>query len=207
MKQTPILFKTEMVEAILDGRKTQTRRIIDGAPSQVIWNPIVLNGHGGWCDDHGKPIKCRFGQPGDRLWVKETFTYVEDTSYDDYASNGGICYKASCQGDRNDFKWKPSLFMPREASRITLEITDIRVERLLSISEEDAIAEGVDKVSKPGAPMTLWRNYSPKDVETFGRFDTVFAAQESYFSLWDSINGKQSHLLNPWLWVIEFKQI
>lgn len=199
MKQIPILFKTEMVQAILAGRKTQTRRLITPQPNGgVRESPFVKSGIE---DIHGREIKSKWAI-GDQLWVRETFGWNPD-----YPEGIMPCYKADPGHEYDGIKWKPSLFMPREASRITLEITNVRVERLLSISEEDAIAEGIEKVSALGAPMTLWRNYSPKDVETFGRFDTVFAAQESYFSLWDSINGKQSHLLNPWLWVIEFKHI
>jgi hypothetical protein len=148
MKERPILFSAPMVRAILDGRKTQTRRVI---------KEKLMRGEGAHVNN------CQYGKPGDRLWVRETFCYH------DYLAR--YLYKAD---GVTGVKWKPSIFMPRIASRIMLEITGIRVERLQDISEEDAIAEGWPKSSD-------W-----------------------YRSLWESINGQGSWVLNPWVWVIEF---
>lgn len=212
-KERPILFKTEMVEGILDGRKTQTRRGLKEGQlvnlPKMVDHLIFMEGQFWACLMDGVrigsiDIKCPFGQPGDRLWVKETFAY-----FDADKENAGYVYKASENGQAwasNDpsWKWKPSLFMPREASRINLEITDIRVERLLSISEEDAIAEGVKLMMYQNWDnQSFYQNYTYK-----GGNDKYFpSVKSSYMSLWDSINGKDSHKLNPWLWVIEFKHI
>lgn len=179
MKERPILFSGDMVRAILYGQKTQTR--------PVIADKILDRFESVDPDDYGEGMPsyetedgqlillsdlCPYGQVGDRLWVRETFTW-DDIS-------GKFLYKADNHYDLPyQSKWKPSIHMPRKASRITLEITDIRIERLQDISEEDAIAEGMN----PELPRAKFR------------------------SLWESINGKGSWNLNPWVWVIEFKQI
>ena len=77
MKERPILFSAPMVRAILEGRKTQTRRVIKCNHAHVMWNPIVVNGYGGWCDEHGQPTPCPYGKPGDRLWVRETWNWFD----------------------------------------------------------------------------------------------------------------------------------
>ena len=235
-KSRPILFSTPMVHALLNGTKTQTRRVIkdsfngcwtggvQGHPcpnDPIVFHPgeVITNEEGNQqvvdftdvveahfhCSTMDKTARCPYGKVGDRLWVRETWAYLdigpEDSGYVYRASENGEAW----QSHDPAWKWKPSIFMPREACRIELEITDIRAERLLVISEEDAIAEGIEKISKEDSPMTIWQSYSPDDVESFGRFDSVFTAQESYWSLWDSINGKQSHLVNPWVWAITFK--
>jgi len=162
MKSRPILFSTDMVQAILAGKKTQTRRIVKS-------RHFLKN--------------CPYGQPGDQLWVRETFKTVEKPIRD--SGSGAIMaydtpeyiYKADkLPHIQKLIKWKPSIFMPREASRITLEITDIRVEKLHNITEEDAIAEGF------------------KDITAFGM-------------KWVMLNGGPSWEGNPWVWVIKFKRI
>lgn len=190
VKVRPILFKGEMVRAILDGRKTQTRRIIKRQP---LAPPTGPNFDGAWSwtiDPVTHYFACPQGQPGDRLWVKETFydsrheskrtpwTYRSSTSIDEDLSR--------------DFAWTPSIFMPRSASRLTLEIVSVRVERLCAISHEDAKAEGV----------TI-----PKDGEWGKLALTWDDFRGLYKLLWESINGKGSWAANPWVWVIEFKRL
>lgn len=226
MKSRPILFSKDMVEAILQGRKTQTRRIIKdsfngcwtgsngsiqagGHPcpnDPVVMHPgeLIIDYEGqyhkyeaevveAWfhCSTMDKLAKCPYGKKGDIIYGKETFAYLIDDE---------ILYKASEDGNLFSkdplFKWKPSLFMPKKASRIWLQITDIRVERLLDVSEKDAIAEGVEEFGG------FYRNYQTPDV-----FPGSFSAMDSYFSLWNSINGKDSHRINPWVWVVEFENI
>lgn len=207
MKERPILFSAPMVRALLDGRKTQTRRIIkpqpqcgvgryteDGTPGEVDW--VLL-------DEDGDPIdialRCPYGAPGDRLWVKET--YAVDVS----GCLRGLSYRADHQDPRGDgpahpMRWRPSIYMPRWASRLTLEVTQVRVERLQDISEADAIAEGIEPV--PGG----YRNYMP-EREAQGIATSFASPRESFFSLWESIHGADSLASNPWDWVVEFKKV
>ncbi len=145
MKERPIIFSTENVKAILNGQKTQTRRVIKPQPNNLY--PLQQ-----WVDDKPQPtdtyvefpsykyFQCPYGQVGQRLWVKETFN--------DYFVPLGIIYKANGNPIPNNEKWRPSIHMPRWASRITLEITEIRVERQLDITLEDAIAEGFGEVKE-----------------------------------------------------------
>ena len=184
MKEKPILFSGPMVRAILGGRKTQTRRIVKPQPRIV---------HG-ICNDssietnllfRGKEqrIKCPYGQPGAGLWVKETFTMGEGVIYrEDWEKH---CPQVSLKG-----LWKPSIYMGRALSRITLEITGVRVERLSEISETDAEAEGCEGRRRD-------------DGDPFHDTD----AQEEFRMLWESINGPNSWFVNPWVWVIEFKRL
>lgn len=197
-KERPILFSAPMVRAILDGTKTQTRRIAkvnnEGCkPGMITPNagfvPRTIENHIQYCP---------YGKPGDRLWVRET--WHPDSSKVD----GSPAYKADVYYDTSDCKWKSSIHMPRWASRINLEITGIRVDRLQDISEEDAIAEGVEKwVVGDG----FWRDYSlTKDQEEVGA-PPMLSAYESYKTLWESLNGKGSFDLNPFVWVIQFKRL
>jgi hypothetical protein len=141
MNDRPIIFSGPMVRAILEGRKTQTRRVIKPQPTEPANTPWLKNG---WLE----PSRCPHGQPGDRLWVKETF--FDNRKYE--AAVGfkiGVAQDYDYKADHevapdSKVKWIPSIFMPRWASRITLEITDMRVQRVQDISEEDAKAEGVD---------------------------------------------------------------
>ncbi len=175
-----------MVQAILEGRKVQTRRIakeFDHAPG-VMDGILSRQPY-----QQGGP----YGKPGDRLWVRETHLVRGAGTVVDYradfdpidAAGHGAFYGG----------WKPSLFMRREHSRITLEVTGVRVERLNDISDEDAIDEGID------APIgSLWTNYAqPKHPCT--------SAVQSFHSLWDSINGHESWFANPWVWRISFQRI
>lgn len=195
-RERPILFNGEMVRAILDGRKTQTRRIAkvtsEGCKEGFItplagFVPRSIENHISYCP---------FGKPGDRLWVRETWS----KSKQPYLS-GHIFYRADGETNGKQFslsfveresKWRPSIHMPRSASRILLEITNIRVERLNDISEEDAIAEG--------CVSTAVANESGNDY-------AGLYASENFSRLWKLINGKGSWDLNPFVWVIEFKVI
>lgn len=185
MKERPILFSGAMVRAILDGRKTQTRRLVKC--------PVWV---GGIADDErpsythvygavATVIPCPYGQPGDRLWVRESFTLCESIRADGHRAP---LYRATSIVDA-EAKWKPSIHMPRWASRLTLEIVSLRVERLQDITEADAILEGIeDKQMVDGVPM--WTS-----------------AVEAYADLWDSINGEGSWAANPWVWVVEFTAV
>jgi len=211
MKERPVIFNGEMVRAILDGRKTQTRRVIANVGSDnciplqeptktkdgIFTHVMDAPGHG----------LCPFGQVGDRLWVRETFMDLTGTGIE--ATTGkfeGFAYRADTPagsyGDevRKEYglKWTPSLHMPRKACRILLKITAVRVERLNDISEEDAKAEGV----KPAGDMLP--DYPDTFLTPKGDFAT---AKVAFQRLWQSIYGEESWAANPWVWVIEFKQV
>jgi hypothetical protein len=201
VKERPILFNAEMVNAVLSGRKTQTRRIV---PEKVLDEYYNYDEH---CDavmpsgisctrQYEKEFfldRCKQGEVGDQLWVRETFRITEpsDCGCSDHCNCnfGGPAYRATSPDDEE--KWTPSIHMPRCASRIQLEITGVRVERLNDISEEDAAAEGCDK-SKSVAARTIGWCETP--VRAFNR-------------LWKQIYGADSWNGNPWVWVVEFKKI
>ena len=221
MKESPIIFTGEMVRAILDGCKTQTRRIVklDDRHDMERRN----NGVGPWWPvwyETGAKLNCPYGQPGDRLWVRESHLLdpPQDGTWDYYAYTDGVLENLAAIPERFrhpeyvmyradisricDYRWRPSIHMPRWASRITLEVTSIWVERLQEISEADAIAEGVD----PDGPVGNYRV-----AHKMG------AARYQYANLWDSIHGKdrakairgEAHPWesNPWVWVVEFKRV
>lgn len=187
MKEQPILFNTEMVRAVLAGCKTQTRRPVKKIPLDFIFinGEIVSQMCGGTA---GHTVKCPYGKIGDKLWVREAF-YPQDVNgmTDTYA-----LYRAD-NPEHHEGPWKPSIHMPRWASRITLEVVDVRVERVQDISNYDLRREGVD-LSYPSGVNSL-------DVEGF--YHARFA------SLWESVykNKGSGWLLNPWVWVVEFKVI
>lgn len=185
MKEIPILFSGPMVKAIMEGRKTQTRRVVktDGldecGPCGNTLTGDVMFAARDWVGNHVLR-KCHYGKPGDRLWVRETFAPCA----------GGIVYRADGGTACPDGgKWRPSIFMPRWASRITLEITGVRVERLNEISDFDAFQEGVK--DEPG---TITGPYCRSFVQGFK-------------NIWESINGPGSWDENPWVWVIEFRRV
>lgn len=216
-KERHILFSAEMVRAILDGRKIQTRRVIKpiGKDDGFV---LLDNGNGWWpyrSDDgesefrlvkeRGKfyyietPHDCPYGEIGDRLWVKEAFEYNgESYIYAADLNELGVTKWAA--------KWKPSIHMPRAASRILLEITNIRVEQLQDISEADAMSEGISRVPfRPDDGFPICDGFMVgKDDGVSGLFASAIAV---YKNLWESIYGKDSWDLNPWVWVIEFKRI
>lgn len=226
MKERPVIFNGEMVRAILDGRKTQTRRVMKHQPKQhdhknydtAPWSdapPAYYNVNSAdWaCKYCGEGIgfdgrsvyRCPFGRVGDRLWVREAYqgplfnfdqmeTYLEDTSkferpeFCEYRADGGKTPEYYDADDNLRYGWKPSIHMPRWASRITLEITAVRVERLQDTSEEDAKSEGVapsQHIITP--PEALYR--------------------VGFLKLWQSIYGEESWGANPWVWVIEFRRV
>lgn len=218
MKERPIIFNSEMVRAILDGRKTQTRRVIKPQPPESHEDPW-LRKDGVWISTYNEPphilvdyeIKCPFGQPGDSLWVKEAFAFpsgrdntkpsqVPDWSLIWYKSDGEIRHKKRSPEARHG-RWRSSIFMPRWVSRITLKVTSIRVERVQDISEEDAQAEGVEATMVDEVP----NGYLISDL---GKTVLISAVEEFSF-LWDSINAKRGHPWgsNPWVWVIEFERV
>lgn len=197
MKERPIIFNAEMVRAILEGRKTMTRRPIKF--QFINWNPLFCHDHpkGGYqfsdvpeyteCGSNGKFSP--FGQIGEQLWVRETFrisTPDDCSCYDECNCKSGYpIYKASFNQGENE-KWIPSIHMPRCASRITLEITSVRVERVQEITEEDAKNEGIDNHES---------DYHFRNIQEFKK-------------LWDSIySEKYPWNSNPWVWVIEFKRV
>jgi len=224
VKERPILFSGPMVRAILSGAKTQMRRIVKPQPTKTSGThrgyplPLMAND---WAWPHprtsaattisnrpngplGWEIHCPYGQPGDRLWVREGFTPLPMQAPTDKASRWQICYAAGGAEEReapagynpmlyNYERWSPSIHMPRWASRITLEITGVRVERLNSISEADAWAEGAAYYS---AGMTGTPSANDDD-----------AGRVLFRRLWESINGPGSWDANPWVWVVEFRRI
>jgi hypothetical protein len=201
IKQKPILFSTQMVRAILEGRKTQTRRLFPYQYKVCTHNnkyqiEYMDERDNQYYTRHIEDI-CKYGKIGDRLWVKETYAMYGENSIIPYE------YKANFKEPIDKFwKWKPSIFMPRKASRITLEITNIRVERLNDISEEDAIAEGVEYINSEGNGV-YYKNYKIKNKNWMEFKNPI----DSYHTLWESINGKNSWRLDPLVWVIEFKKI
>ena len=233
MKARPMLMSAPMVRAILAGTKTQTRRVVkpqfvaDAMPVEMpATDPAggwVVPGHSGtwWCEAAANPDdarRCPYGQPGDRLWVREAFVLGwplrDDGIVDQFDEHGNekpqkTFYRATspdlewCDGgdDRPvPTPWKPSMFMPRWASRITLEVASVRVERLQDINREDAIAEGVRPLIGSNGP-----NYWTVATD-FGSVNAP-TAQHCYELLWNLINGHGSWDANPWVWVIEFKRL
>lgn len=207
MKERGMIFNGEMVRAILDGRKTQTRRPVKfPAHDKNLGCELAGNELAGELSA-GNYLNSAFGKPGDRIWVREAFRVHSRAT--DVAT---LVYKASernswteqthrvpvavCNKPATPEKWTPSLHMPRWASRLLLEITDVRVERLNAISERDAQAEGVGKL-RGG----FWQHYQP------GWTQHQLSARGSFVTLWKSIYGEESWNSNPWVWVIEFKRV
>lgn len=229
-----MLFNGAMVRALLDGSKTQTRRAIKLPHMNPlgVWQACTIGGHDGgrtiagesvplqgviWHTRTGEVISSPYGQPGDRLWVRETFAAIlpQDPAY-----NGGepiaYDYAATYQhgdrlGDSIGIKkrWTPSIHMPRRASRILLEIVSVRVERLNDISKEDAIAEGIDRVGNNYGNGPAYCDYRARNQEdTAEWFNSPI---DSYRTLWESINSAESWAASwaatPWVWVISFKRV
>ncbi|WP_454709271.1 hypothetical protein [Citrobacter freundii] len=200
MTERGMIFNSEMVRAILDGRKTQTRRIIKLSHERGMLNPVIKGRNGEITSVSCRlaPLLCPFGQPEDRIWVRETWAEAGASAPDlklyraNYPDHVPSHYENVPPVD--EIRWKPSIHMPRWASRILLGITDVRVERLNAISQADAIAEG----ALPSHPSIdcVSQEYGFPD---FSR---------SWFGqTWQHIYGEESWQANPWVWVIEFKQI
>lgn len=234
MKERGMIFNGEMVRAILDGRKTQIRRIMAPQPADdiergIFPNPEVIGWKSSRRHKHGSTTAhfCHYGKPGDRIWVRETWGVVSHAFSDDglmidwvpdrpataihempfgngyysgyaiYAADGDFTW-----GDDDGYEdgrscWKPSIHMPRAASRILLEITDVRAERLNTISEEDARAEGIID----GGCLNCG------EPEPCGCANPEPDATDAFAYLWQSIYGQESWNANPWVWVIEFKRV
>lgn len=190
MKSRPILFSAPMVQALMEGRKTQTRRIIKPQPTieNNTFQWIDLRGNNSFACFYGgisevKQIpsgmnrRCPYGEAGDLLWVRESCSKVKVTDQAEWK----VYYRADNEVD--GIKWRPSIHMPRWASRLTLEIIGVRVERLQDISAVDAAAEGCQE--EDGEDVS-WSIYN-------------------FHTLWASINGEDSWTANPWVWVLDFK--
>lgn len=199
MKERPILFSGEMVRAILSGAKTQTRRLYRPRPCDNV------------DDKHGPLVvlPSPYGSPGDRLWVRETWTHDHDSledaraAHEDAMSESSVLYRASMTTvDAEIYKWRPSIYMPRWASRITLEVTDVRVERLQAISEADARAEGV-------APFFVRFTHVVREQRiTSGELARDAEHRASYAVLWDELNADRAPWAsNPWVWVVTFEVV
>jgi len=253
MKHRPILFNGEMVLAILDGRKSQTRRIIKPQPEGS--NPIVVFARteqtathwrslvNGNCEETARIYQCPYGQPGDRLWVRESWrigAWDEDDGTiaidycdgprrewlpipDDDGEKFNRYWISCCdelarkridpgtdgryhwEPGQSPLRWRPSIHMPRWASRITLEIVSVRVERLQDISETDAMAEGIDMESDHASLCINIedRICGPGDSDLF----KGSAILTVWRKLWRDINGWESWDANPWVWVIEFQKV
>lgn len=217
MKERPILFKGPMVRAILEGRKTQTRRVVTPTPWEVLppdkglppWPHGFKFKEGS--DTYGDPFQmsCPYGVPGDRLWVRETaiiapFATPDETCVKDAYGNLRFIQYVASHPNTEAAEWyklkkTPSIFMPRWASRITLEVTDVRCERVADISRADAIAEGCTgyRADDEQGGIDPFRDVEP---------------EEEFAELWDSINGERDEgkyaLKNsPWVWVITFSKL
>lgn len=234
MKERPIIFNGPMVQAILAGRKTQTRRVVKTQPSRRANLVSMEDGEARFCEgehpkhhhceEYDEPAFCPYGKPGDRLWVREKFKPVASGQVRDgygevrygwaYESDGVVAwdlgttkiYDLTNQPPTGHMQfrttpWKPSIHMPRRASRITLEITAVRVERLQDITEEDAKAQGLMfHESTGGCP-----NWAAPDA---GEWQTN--PRQAFRELWESIRRPGSWDgwdANPWVWAVEFKRV
>lgn len=213
MTERGMIFNAEMVRAILDGRKTQTRRPIKW--KQTRFTEIGEREDGSkwpWSEDAEHACDfwhpCPFGAVGDRIWVRETWARynIDQDSHD-------MAYRATIPEDWPESgRWRPSIHMPRWASRITLEITDVRVERLNAISEQDAQSEGVHTevwdqtvVARNYAAIDEFFQFWSEDMPHYVEMNQLY--RSSFRSLWESIYGAENWQANPWVWVIEFKRV
>ena len=252
MKEHPILFSAPMVRAILEGRKTVTRRLVNPQPPEetphfrgvigsysgavrpyFFWgrfedldarNAFLESPHhdpdleedilwpggdsdGFTCDMYAAEsgLLCPFGasanefrQQGDRLWVRETYFGNHYLHPNEPEGERELHFRADglpdFEGEEHAIRWRPSIHMPRWASRITLEVTGVRVERLQEINEADAVAEGIQPFGDGGYHVEDGRHY-------------MGTARDSFASLWESINGDGSWDANPWVWVVKFKRM
>ena len=220
MKERPILFSAPMVRALLDSSKTQTRRVVKPQPGDY-WNPVVglynplVIDNGGYeapgpeifgAADETEGRKCLYGQPGDRIWVRETWRSTGDGGRADYMAPrnlqphqvwydaDGAAPASECTG-----KTRTSIHMPRWASRILLEIVSVRVERLQDISDADTVAEGIDMEA-------LAESQDRYDIVCKGSGASGRATERTAWrDLWESTGGDWE--ANPWCWAITFKRV
>lgn len=244
IKERPILFSAPMVRAILEGRKTVTRRAIKDQPHIDSSGNFCVGGSNYGQDGYGKPVTkhfvkdcCPFGKPGDRLWVRETWycdhfevqkgPYLQPADMHDLdqsREDGELVYAADglAPYEQEQPTWKPSIHMPRWACRILLEITDVRVERLKDISEEQAQAEGcffTDYGRKCGHTGSGWTEVGDCPApeahhpqrngwmwdKTSSPNECLGTATWAFANLWQSVSGDWD--ANPWVWVVEFKRV
>lgn len=228
MKERPILFNAPMVRAIIEGHKVQTRRVIKDLPcyDQNEYKSLIK--------------KCHYGQPGDRLWVREMWARMYKNGeycinegnpkcpcegcYVEYRADTGNSYpgdwdEENAKGNDDAPKWKPSIHMFRKDSRVTLEITKVRIERLQNISDEDAIKEGIEKETAHGQELGwknyLWHGHIGRGItqKQSDQWDWQYSTYTDnpigcFSSLWQKINAKEyPWSSNPWVWVIDFRRI
>jgi len=193
-RERGILFSAPMVRAILDGRKTQTRRVVSPRPDRPFfcfptpYTALFATEDEAVCED-GDERRLPYGCAGDRLWVRETWDYFGGDECMYQQDPTAVIFRAYERADDVQRRWRPSIFMPRWASRITLEIAEVRVQRLQELSEDDARAEGVD----------CHHHAAGSDGPTY---------RASFQLLWDSINGKRASWDdNPWVWSLTFRRI
>ena len=219
-RERPILMSGPMVRAILEGWKSQTRRAVKHPHIECADRFAFAPEFGRWemGETHHGPVahvgflRCPFGVPGDLLWVRETWCFAHPEYHD---QSEGVrrgdrpvrdkmpwwCHYAATDDDVDEPKWSPSIHMPRWASRITLRVTSVRVERVQVISEADARAEGVEPAGGFMATSGHWQNYAADGP-------SLSSARESFTTLWDSINGKRPGAAwrdNPWVWAVGFE--
>lgn len=228
MRNIPILMSTQMVQATIAGRKTMTRRIVksrtglfqvETAKFEPDFRGYYKNRTISECDDDerstGRTIMCPYGEEGDILWVRETFAYTQfafDKSLiaprGEYGILGSEIYKADECNDDWDGKWKPNIFMPKEACRLFLKIKSIQIQRLHDITYKDALAEGI-QYYEDAVLGRMYKDYMA-DASGYGHPDhdypIISGPINSFKTLWKSINGEQSWKDNPWVWVIEFEK-
>ena len=198
MAERPILFNTQMVRAILDGRKTQTRRLVK--PQPKLYGNLWELGGAGWSDSH-IPIHPVPGHslwnlqpviPGDILWVRETWHGLK-TGNEKFGHHKTFWYKADEKDENPDDRWRPSIHMPKNAARLFLRVKDVRVERLQDMKMSDMQAEGVVPSTVTGGQWQQWQKDFMKPLWN----STLKSADLSRFG-WDA---------NPWVWVIEFENV
>lgn len=236
MTERPILFSGPMVRALLAGRKTQTRRVVKWKPHEPGYNltfsgmsvghhctgvpssgwVLYSRGLGGCWNERTKPLHCPYGQPGDRLWVRENgWERPERTPHQmrEGADTWERFYYDAEVGEADHeqfkawgFKRRPSIHMPRWACRLELEVSAVRVERLHAISEGDAIAEGIRII---GDEYENFPNDGPNKytIDLGGYHYNQPTARQCYCGLWTTINGEASWNANPWVWVVEFARV
>lgn len=213
MREIPILFSTPMVQAILEGRKTQTRRVIKPQPQIVSdyewhWGGTrpkakraggAISSYGVDAVEHGSSsmvFQCPYGKLGDLLWVRETWGYSPGFYQNDAPWN--IIYRADGDDQMSGLgRWYPSIHMKKENARIWLEVVSVRVERLHNMDYKDALAEGIF-------------HHAGLDGYVSSKLGTDFHCSDptiSFMKLWCDINGPESWDANPWVWVVEFKKV
>ena len=217
VKERPILFSAPMVRAILEDRKTVTRREVK---KRAALDCLAAGFEPAFLALSGNADLCPYGRPGDRLWVRETwycdhfevmrgpYLKPDDLDVSEAVNDGTLVYAADglTPYEADQPIWKPSIHMPRWASRILLEITAVRVERLQDISEEQAKAEGIASVAfRPDDGWPICTGYMVGTDDGKSPLETT--AARAFTKLWSSINDPHAWDANPWVWVVEFKRV